>query len=297
VAWTGFKRACFSTAFFAAGVVLPLAAQALTKLYFKDGSYQLVKEYKVESDRVRYYSVERSRWEEVPLALVDFDKTRHEEQQERAVERKEVEEAKKTENERFEGVVTTGLEVAPGIHLPGDEGVFAFDGVRVIRLVASPAEIVRDKKRMALLMAMPAPLLKSRSLVVLEGPRATLRVNSLQPTFYVQSTDNAGARVDLVSVKAGKNSRVVEKVQGGIGVGPSGELRETIPLERRQVAPGVYQLKPLAPLPVGEYVLGELVGDKLNLDLWDFGVDGAAYHTPTGETPPVLRKTPPSPPN
>ncbi len=297
MASTGFKRACFAAAFLAVIAVLPLVAQALTKLYLKDGSYQLVKEYKVEGDRVSYYSVERSRWENVPLSLVDFDKTREVEQQEKAQETKEVEEAKKTENARFEEVTTTGLEVAPGIHLPGDEGVFAFDGVRVIRLVQSPAEIVRDKKRMALLMAMPGPILKSRSLVVLEGPRATLRVNSLQPAFYVQSADNAGARVNLVQVVPGKNSRVVEKVQGGIGVGASGELRETIPLERKQVAAGVYQLKPLAPLPVGEYVLGEMEGDKLNLDVWDFGVDGAASHAPSSETPPVIRKQPGPPPN
>jgi hypothetical protein len=297
VASTGFKRACFAAAFLAVIAVLPLVAQPLTKLYLKDGSYQLVKEYKVEGDRVSYYSVERSRWENVPLALVDFDKTREVEQQEKAQETKEVEEAKKTENARFEEVTTTGLEVARGIHLPGDEGVFAFDGVRVIRLVQSPAEIVRDKKRMALLMAMPGPILKSRSLVVLEGPRATLRVNSLQPTFYIQSADNAGARVNLVQVVPGKNSRVVEKVQGGIGVGASGELRETIPLERKQVAAGVYQLKPLAPLPVGEYVLGEMEGDKLNLDVWDFGVDGAASVAPSGETPPVIRKQPGPPPN
>src|SRR5437763_11956860 len=78
VASAGFKRVCFLAVFLAAAAALPLGAQGLTKLYLKDGSYQLVKEYKVESDRVRYYSVERSRWEDVPLALVDFDKTREE---------------------------------------------------------------------------------------------------------------------------------------------------------------------------------------------------------------------------
>jgi len=294
---TGLKRTCFFTALLAAVLVLPLAGQELTKLYLKDGSYQLVKEYKVEGDRVSYYSVDRSRWEVVPLALVDFDKTREAAVEEKALQKKELEAAKKIEGQRFEEDEKTGLEVAPGIHLAGDEGGFAFDGVRVIRLVESPAQVVRDKKRMALLMALPGPLLKSRSLVVLEGSRATLRVNSLQPTFYVQSAQNVGARIDLVPVKPGKNSRLVEKVQGGIGVGPSGELRETIPLERKQVAPGVYQLKPAAPLSLGEYVLGEMERDKLNLDVWDFGVDGAPLRAPAGETPPVLRKTPAPPPN
>jgi len=286
------QRACIFAVFLALFAALPLRAQAVTKLYLKDGSYQLVKEYKVEGDRVSYYSLERSRWEDVPLALVDFDKTRQTQAQEKTQAEKEVEEAKKVEKERFEDVVTTGWEVAPGIHLPGDEGAFAFDGVRVVRLVDSPAMVVRDKKRMALLMALPGPLVKARSLVVLEGPRATIRVRSLQPTFYVQSADNAGARVTLVSLRQGKNSRVVEKVQGGIGLGQSGELREAIPLERKQVAPGIYQLKPSAPLPIGEYALGQMEGDKLNLDVWDFGVDGAPPKSPGGETPPVIRKLP-----
>src|SRR5579871_4087505 len=49
------------------------------KLYLKDGSYHLVREYQVQPDRVRFYSVERSQWEEIPLDLVDLGKTRSEE--------------------------------------------------------------------------------------------------------------------------------------------------------------------------------------------------------------------------
>src|SRR5580692_2465030 len=45
------------------------------KLYLKDGSFQLVREYKVDGDRVQYYSVERSDWEEIPANLVDLKRT------------------------------------------------------------------------------------------------------------------------------------------------------------------------------------------------------------------------------
>ena len=48
------------------------------KLYLKDGSFHVVREYKVEADRVRYYSTERSEWEEIPLDLVDLKKTQTE---------------------------------------------------------------------------------------------------------------------------------------------------------------------------------------------------------------------------
>ena len=49
---------------------------ANTRLYLKDGGYQLVREYQVLEDRVRYYSTERADWEEIPLELVDLDKTK-----------------------------------------------------------------------------------------------------------------------------------------------------------------------------------------------------------------------------
>ena len=45
------------------------------KLYLKDGGYHLVREYQVQPDRVRFYSVERSEWEEIPLDLVDLKRT------------------------------------------------------------------------------------------------------------------------------------------------------------------------------------------------------------------------------
>ena len=48
------------------------------KLYLKEGGYQLVREYKVEEDRVRFYSVERRQWEEIPLELVDLKRTQAE---------------------------------------------------------------------------------------------------------------------------------------------------------------------------------------------------------------------------
>ena len=44
-------------------------------LYLKDGTRHMVREYKVDGDRVRYYSTERGDWEEIPLELVDIDKT------------------------------------------------------------------------------------------------------------------------------------------------------------------------------------------------------------------------------
>ena len=296
-------------------VVATCAARADQKLYLKDGSYQLVSRYEVHGDRVRYYSVEGSQWEEIPTSLVDFEATERAKKEAATEQQKELEEAKKIDKARFERpAADVGFEVAPGVHLPKEEGVFAFDGTRVIRMVESSAELVTDKKRAVLNKALPAPVLKNRSLAVLEGDKAAVRIFVEQPSFYVQLSGDAGARVELMAVKPAKEIRVLEKVEQSALGSKASEVRSTFPLERTEVAPGLFKLRPTQPLSQGEYALGELVQDKLNLDVWDFGIGAGTKEThpepepqksstmtehppASGDRPPVLhRGTPPQQP-
>jgi hypothetical protein len=249
------------------------AVEASQKLFLKDGSYLLVSSYEVRGERVRYFSVERAAWEEIPLALVDLEATKRAQEDEKALEKKQLEEGREIDQQRFEKPVEKGFEIAPGVRLPQEEGVYAYDGTRVIRLIQSSAEVVTDKKRAALLLAVPVPVLKGRSIVALPGPKAAVRLQQAQPTFYILSSDGLGAKLELISVKVSKESRVVERVEAGRGgIGKPSELRAAVQLERTQLAPGLYRLKPLQPLDPGEYALGELVQEKLNLELWDFGL-------------------------
>lgn len=291
------------------------AARADQKLYLKDGSYQLVSRYEVHGDRVRYYSVEGSQWEEIPTSLVDFEATERAKKEESTQQQNELQQAKQVDKERFERLAAdAGFEVTPGIHLPKEEGVFAFDGSRIIRMVESSAEMVTDKKRAVLAKALPAPVLKSRSLAVLDGNKAAVRIFVEQPTFFVQLPGGAGAQVELISVKPAKEVRVLERVEQSALGGKASEIRSAIPLERAEIAPGLFKLRPTQPLSQGEYALGELVEDKLNLGVWDFGIGASARETrpepepqnsstmtehppASGDNPPVLhRGTPQAPP-
>jgi hypothetical protein len=252
----------------------PRVVWATIKLCMKDGTYQMVTSYEVQGDRVRYFSVERSEWEEVPTSLVDFEATKRAQEEAKATEKKQLEEAKQTDQERFYKPPDQGMEVAPGIRLPGDDGIFTVDGRRLVRLVQSAGEVVTDKRRAAMVLAVPLPVVKARSLVVLDGAKAAIRLNDPMPVFYVQSADGLGAKLELVHLKPGKESRVVEELVISRGKnGKTEEERTMVSLERKQVAPNLYTLKPLQPLEAGEYVLGELVGEKLSLDVWDFGYE------------------------
>lgn len=252
--------------------VLPLHAAAI-KLFLKDGSYELVKSYQVNGDRVRYYSLDRSDWEEIPKSLVDFEATQRAEAEKKVVQEKQLKAAEDLQNQRFEIPSNTGYQIKPGVRLPSDPGVYAFDGARVVHMIQDPAKVVTDKKRIALIMVMPGPLLKKQALVVLPGPAAAVRITVAQPVFYVQDTVDWAMRAQLVPLTKKKDSRVVQKIQSGIGLGKSGEARTAVPLERKQLAAGVYELKPLQPLDSGEYALGEMIEEKLNIDVWDFGID------------------------
>jgi hypothetical protein len=255
----------------------PLRAQAgpaAIRLYLKDGSYQLVKSYEVQGDRVRYYSLERSEWEEVPVSMVDFDATKKGEAAQKELQKKQLEAARALDERHYNNIEPTGFEIAPGFRLPTSEGVYAFDGERVVPMVQSSGEVVKDKKRFALSLALPAPLLKNRDLVVLDGAHAAVRFHATRPAFYVQFADMKPDSIMLMPVTEKKDLRIIEKVQSGIGVGKSGEEREQIPLERREIKPGLILLHPLEPLAPGEYALGELLSQKLNLEVWDFGIDG-----------------------
>jgi hypothetical protein len=268
------SRTLFAAALLLSVLVAPRVAWANLKLCMKDGTYQMVSSYEVHGDRVRYFSVERSEWEEVPTELVDLDATKRAQEETKATQKKQLEEAKEVEQERFYKPPDQGMEVAPGIRLPGDDGIFTLDGKRLVRLVQSASEAVTDKKRAAMVLAVPLPVVKTRSLVVLEGAKATIRLNDPWPVFYVQSADALGTKLELVRLKPGKETRVVEDVDTARGKnGKATEVRTMVSLERKQVAPNIYTLKPLQPLEAGEYALGEVVDDKLGMDVYDFGYE------------------------
>ena len=130
------------------------------KLILKDGSVQLVREYKVMDDRVRFYNTERSQWEEMPAALVDWDATRKSEADQKTNDAALLSNVHKQEQARriMPLDVDASLEAAPGVFVPPGEGLFVYDGKSVLRLTQAQADSKLDKAKVVEQVLVPIPI-------------------------------------------------------------------------------------------------------------------------------------------
>ena len=98
------------------------------KLMLKDGSFQLVRTYERNGDRVRYLSAERGAWEELPSAMVDWDGTAKAAAAEASAASALVKNVHQQQVESQAEVpidVDASLRVGTGVFLPSGEGIFA----------------------------------------------------------------------------------------------------------------------------------------------------------------------------
>ena len=237
----------------------PLWGQKL-KLQLQDGGELVVKEYEVVADRVRYYSLERSKWEEIPLALVDLDRTR------RGVERQTA--RRKAREQEDRGERAARRKARTELHrVPLEDGVYYSDGARVMPVEQAEITIDASKKRVFLQVLAPVPLL-SKSTVEVEGTQAKLLVGNAEPMFYVRLEEIT--RLAIVRLKDKKKSRLVQEIQK---MGQDTELlvkQEELEVFRQQLAPQVYKIWPTEPIPPGNYAVVEHDPAGENVRVWDF---------------------------
>ena len=237
----------------------------------------MVREYHVQGDRVRYYSLDRSQWEEIPEALVDWDATKKLEAEESKHDAQILAKAHVQDQEENVPVldVDASLELAPGIFLPDGEGLFAFDGKHAIRLAQAETKSNLSKGNVIKQVLVPVPVVPSREVISIRGAHAKFRLNAAQPEFYIRTTDTGEPNVNLIRAKIHSDRREIENLDELFQ--QKRTVADTIDLLRWQVARGVYRYTLMKPLPPGEYAMVEQVeGGEQSLYVWDFGVDGNA---------------------
>jgi len=268
------------------------------KLVLKDGTFQLVRSYERKGERVRYYSVERGDWEEIPAALVDWDATAKTEAAEQAEEEALAKKIHSQEQARkIETVmdVDASLQVAPGVFLPPGEGMFVIDGKSVVPLEQVGSQIRADKKQFLKQVLSPIPIVPGKQNVEIPGTRAKIRVKNTQMEFYLREAPpdldrttpivkssrpgESGPEVELVRATVKGSRRRLESIKSLFGEQME-ETRATISVQRWEIAPTVFRFTVSEAIPPGEYALTEILPDGMNLFVWDFGVDAAADAKP-----------------
>jgi hypothetical protein len=178
----------------AAILFLDSPAQDLARrLILKDGSYQLVTKYEVKGGRVRYKSAERDEWEELPSSLVDWAAT---EKYENDRTTSAIPEAsaldKETDAER--AAEESHLpQVAPGLRLPEDSGVFLLDNFQgqpqLVEMQQSEGDVNRNTKGNILRGAIN-PIAGAKQTVELEGEHAAVHAHVAVPSIYINIDDD-----------------------------------------------------------------------------------------------------------
>ncbi|HTS36483.1 MAG TPA: hypothetical protein VMH04_12465 [Candidatus Solibacter sp.] len=179
--------------------VIPSPAQQETvhRLILKDGSYQLVTKYEVKGDRVHYYSSEREDWEDVPNSLVDWPATEKFEKDRTAAAAspEAVELDKELEHER-ELEEQQQPQVAPGLRIPENSGVFLLDNFQgepqLDEIQQTAGDLNRNTKGNIFRGALN-PIASAKQTIELDGSHAPIQSHVAVPSLYINVDEGPNA--------------------------------------------------------------------------------------------------------
>lgn len=290
----------------------PTGLQHNHRLILNDGSYQLVKEYKVVGDRVRYLSQERSDWEEIPNDLVDWNATRKWEDAHKSTadaedgssDMKDAADVDKEEAAIRDEQKARTPEVSPGLELPDQDGVFVLDTFHgTPELVELPSTDLSMNARNNHGLGVLNPLAGQTANLEIQGAHSRIHLHVEDPAIYISiqgagddapsvagavTVKTAGARA--VNNKHGAHStqsgfaivkvseRNAVRVVGAVHVSRDGSVTqdENVIAAKGEVMPGKHwmRIKPAEQLSIGEYALVEILSPSdISQTVWDFRVD------------------------
>ena len=315
-------------------LTLPALTQDLARrLILKDGSYQLVTKYEVKGNRVRYLSAERNEWEELPESLVDWPATEKYEKDRAAgasvPEAVQLDKEIELEREREETLLP---QVAPGLRLPEDSGVFLLDSFhgepQILEIQQTAGDLNRNTKTNIFRGAIN-PVASLKQTIELDGAHAPVQSHVDVPSLYInvdaapapdqpatpkeptgpaaasqksQQPTLPGDRFRIVRTEVKGNKRIVGDVKRQV-TGKISQEQHLVKTTTTRVSGGWLKLTPTESLAPGEYALVEMMqeGDKqgMNLYVWDFGVNpkAPANHNPWKPTAPEPKPTQTQKPN
>jgi hypothetical protein len=245
-------------------VLAVTAWAANVKLYLKDGSFHIVREYQVHAERVRFYSVERSQWEEIPLDLVDLKRTQAEvaeRQEEIAKEAQVISQEEKVQREIRE---ETGK-------IPQEPGVYCLQDGAVKTIPAAESKVHNNKGRNVLKVLSPIPMVSGKATLEVDGEHSKNILTSPDQEFYLRLSQDE--RFGIVKLTPDRGIRVVERMTLVPVTKEIVEETTEVQIFRKQLNDeGLYKLWPMKGMTPGEYAVVEYTPGKANMQVWDFAI-------------------------
>lgn len=262
---------------------IPVPLPKGKKLILKDGSFQVCREYKREGDSVRYYSVERSAWEEIPAELVDWPATQKSEAEQDAADKKLVAKLKAADLAARTANIDadSSYEVREGLLLPDGVGLYALSGGQIVPLQQTLAVSHLNKSRTVERIATGVPLIPQKHNIEVPGKRANLRLSPNDLEFYFRTADGQPPDMELLRTVVQGDKRKVEAMSTNV-VGINSYKGSEVKIQIWDAAQGLYRFTVEQALNPGEYALVQNDAEgNASLYVWDFGVDESPTATGT----------------
>jgi len=266
-------RAWVVLAILGAGLCLTATA-AVVKLYLKDGTYQLAREYQVLADRVKFYSTDRGEWEEIPLEMVDLKKTEAEIKQ----REEQIREDSKATDEEEKAERSAAREIT---RVPFEPGAYYVQGDKIQTMKVGEVKVADNKRRNVWKVLSPIPMVTGKATLEMDGLHSQTRLDSPMPEFYLRMSEEE--RFAIIQMGEHNGNRVLEKLTIVPVTKEIVEEPTIVPTYHKQAGEGMYKIWPQKPLEPGEYAVVEYTEGKVNMQSWDFGI---------GEAKPAATKAP-----
>jgi hypothetical protein len=259
------RRLLASLAFFA------VTAWAVNvKLYLKDGSFHIVKEYQVQTDRVRFYSIERSDWEEIPLSLVDLKRTESEASERQATLEKDAK-ALSEEDAALRAVQKEAMRI------PQNPGVYWLDGDQTRSLKLAESAVHSNKRRQILQHVTPIPMVDGKATLEIDNPHSLNVFTNPEQEFYIQLSETERFGIARLTTKG--MVRIVENLTyQSVTKEVAEEPLMVESLQKQLTADELYKIWPREALEPGEYAVVQYTPNKLDIQVWDFAIKAPPHH-------------------
>ena len=245
------------------------------KLILKDGTFQMAREYSVEGDRLRYWSVERSQWEEIPENLVDWDATHKGEAEQTARDAVLKAQIRASNLARLtkDIDVDRSLEIKPNLFLPDEIGFYALDRDKQIRTMKqSNAEVKVSSGREVEKILSGVSLIPGKKIMDIPGEHAPMRLGTAEPEFYFRPVDRREPRFRLLRAQIKNGRRIIDNIRVDV-IGQESHKANELEIQTWTPATGVFRYTVDQRLEPGEYAFVEMTEDGISGYVWDFGID------------------------